>query len=180
MAKSFLNDQQLPRGLRNNNPGNLRPGEPWKGIIGTDDNYLVFENIGYGIRAMGTDIANDIRIKRLVTIQQLINEFAPPSDSNPTSAYISAVSKATGFSSNQRLPETQDTIFRLLRAMINFELGGAYAGYITDSDIRGGMAMMNAEILNYFDIDAGDNVAAALVIFAAVAIYIFRKQLFNI
>ena len=44
-----------PRGLRNNNPGNLRlSGDRWKGLrpVQTDKEFFQFTDMRYGYRAM--------------------------------------------------------------------------------------------------------------------------------
>jgi hypothetical protein len=53
MAQSFINRTDLPIGLRNNNPGNLRPSNAyeWQGQIGVNFNFVVFEDVAWGIRA---------------------------------------------------------------------------------------------------------------------------------
>lgn len=179
MPKSFLNNPELPRGLRNNNPGNLRAGIPWLGIIGEDaDGFLIFENVAYGIRAMATDVGNDMRLDQLRTIRELINEYAPPTE-NPTEAYIANVSKATGFAPDQLLPQDQETLFKLLRAIIDVEVGPVYKGLITGDDIREGMGLMNPDLLAYFG-PGSIRVAGGGIILAVIILgYLFRKQIFK-
>ena len=142
MAKSFLNQSGLPIGLRNNNPGNIRPGDNWKGMIGTNGGFVTFENIAWGIRAMFTDLAGDVVDDGLTTITKLITEYAPPNE-NPTGNYIQAVSEASGIGPNETIPRTEDGIIRLMKGMVAFELGSKYAGYITTADIKEGIALAN-------------------------------------
>lgn len=144
MAKSFLNRQDLPLGLRNNNPGNLVSGINWQGLIGSNAGFCVFENIAYGIRAMGTDIRTDIN-KGQNTIRKLITEYAPPSQNN-TAAYIAAVVSYSGISADQPLQVDQDTLRRLIRAMMNVENGVNYSAMITDQDIIEGINLMSGTI----------------------------------
>lgn len=44
------------RGIRNNNPGNIRWGDEWKGLVPetqrTDKSFCQFKSAEYGIRAM--------------------------------------------------------------------------------------------------------------------------------
>lgn len=46
----------LPRGIRNNNPGNIRWGSDWQGLISeeerTDKSFCQFQDPVYGLRAM--------------------------------------------------------------------------------------------------------------------------------
>lgn len=142
----------MPIGLRNNNPGNLRPGINWQGVIGENGGFLVFQDIGYGIRAMATDIGNDIRLDGKNTIRTLVSEYAPPSE-NDTENYISRMVAYTGFSADQSLPINANTLLKLIRGHIRVELGDSYAALITDNDIQEGLALISQELQEYFGID---------------------------
>lgn len=84
----------LPRGIRNNNPLNIRKGSTWKGEkkIQTDPTFEQFETLQYGIRAGLKLIQNHVsgfngsRPPRN-TIRKLISVWAPPSE-NATESYI--------------------------------------------------------------------------------------------
>ena len=146
MAKSFLNYPGYPLGLRNNNPGNIRPGDNWQGMIGTNGGFVVFENIAWGLRAMGKAIIHELNVGNN-TITKLIYEYAPPSDGNNTQAYIANVVNDTGFSANQILQPARNTLKRLIRAMMNVELGYNYSALITDSDIYEGLSLIQSGII---------------------------------
>lgn len=93
MAKDFRNSaQQLPRGLRNNNPFNLiKTSIPWKGkVTGSDPRFETFKNIYYGTRAGFLDIYNDYDEGKN-TIRAILYEFAPPVENN-TARYVKWVS----------------------------------------------------------------------------------------
>ncbi len=49
-----MNLNNEARGFRNNNPGNIRHGEPWLGLAEdqTDPDFCQFVSVEYGIRAM--------------------------------------------------------------------------------------------------------------------------------
>jgi len=140
MAKSFLNMAGYPLGLRNNNPGNLRTGDNWRGMIGSNQGFVVFEDIAWGVRALAIDISGDIKEGKN-TITKLIAEFAPPIE-NDTQAYINAVVSYTGFSANQVLNADGTTLHRLIRAIMNVELGASYSALVTDADINEGLSRM--------------------------------------
>ena len=144
MPKSFLNQPGLPLGLRNNNPGNLRCCDDWQGVIGDNQGFLVFENIGYGIRALGIDLTTKIR-NGYNTIELIIFRYAPPSE-NDTLAYIASVVEFTGLSQTRELTADQNTLRRLIRAIMNVELGTQYSAMISDADINEGLAMMGANL----------------------------------
>lgn len=89
--------QRLPRGLRNNNPLNLRKSDnKWQGKVypGTDNAFEQFVNVLYGIRAamvcMNTHIQRDHKARIRTTIKREITRWAPPSENN-VQAYINAV-----------------------------------------------------------------------------------------
>jgi hypothetical protein len=145
MAKSFLNMPGYPLGLRNNNPGNLRAtSDQWQGMIGTNQGFVQFKDISYGIRALAIDLAGDIREGKN-TIEALITEFAPPSE-NDTRAYINAVATYTGIGWDQTLNPNSDTLVKLIRAITNVELGSTFAPKITITDIQQGVSMMDSQI----------------------------------
>jgi hypothetical protein len=126
---SFLNSgiKNLPRGLRNNNPGNLRISNiKWQGKVpnnlNTDKSFEQFNTIHYGIRAMITDVANDITIKKLNTLTKLINSYAPPTE-NDTINYINFVSKQTNLQPNQLINITPDLLAKIVKSKILIENG---------------------------------------------------------
>lgn len=181
MAKSFLNQSGLPIGLRNNNPGNLRPGISWQGVIGENGGFLVFRDIAYGIRAMATDIGNDIRLDGLDTLRKLVYEYAPPTE-NPTEQYLSRMVEYTGFTADQRLPINANTLLKLIRGHLRVELGDNFATMVTDADIQEGLAMISQELQDYFQIDGMDlpggtdpDIIIGIAITAAITLYFWLK-----
>lgn len=129
-----------PRGLRNNNPGNLKSYENWQGKIGMDGGFVIFSDISWGIRALGMDLRGDIN-EGANTIRKLIWEFAPSTE-NDTTAYINAVVDYTGLDADHVLSADGNTLRRLIRAIMNVELGSSYAALISDDDINEGLSKM--------------------------------------
>ncbi len=116
-----------PRGIRNNNPGNLRiTSIPWQGKIpasqNTDGAFEQFEAYKFGIRAMLKDLQNDYRQDGKRSLVALISVYAPSSE-NDTQAYINDVATWTGFSPNGTLPDTKATWKALVIAMARKENG---------------------------------------------------------
>lgn len=92
---------RLPRGYRNNSPGNLRPmgnGLTWNGEIAPDTGingpYSRFQTPFYGWRAMTVDVYGDIVQDHLNTIQKLVHEYAPALDNNNEAEYAAYLSQA--------------------------------------------------------------------------------------
>jgi hypothetical protein len=82
----------LPRGLRNNNPGNVRqsPGQTWSGEVrGGDTEFETFMGPDKGVRAIGRIMKNNQNL----TVRDFLNRYAPPTE-NDTAAYVAAVEKA--------------------------------------------------------------------------------------
>ncbi|SHL40318.1 hypothetical protein [Flavobacterium chilense] len=147
MSKTFLNNPKVVRGLRNNNPGNLiRTFIAWQGKIphskNTDSKFEQFENIYYGLRAMLKDLINDIN-KGKNTVKSLISEYAPKSDNNDTDAYIKSVAATLGVAPMQKLTEINSKfLLRLVRAILQVELGKSAHQQVTDADIIKAITML--------------------------------------
>ena len=84
----------MSRGLRNNNPGNIRiNSDKFLGevIPSQDKSFKQFQTMAYGYRAMFIDLSSKLK-RGLNTIEKIINVYAPPFENN-TKAYINSVSK---------------------------------------------------------------------------------------
>lgn len=115
------------RGIRNNNPGNIRWGDDWKGLVPTaqrtDKSFCQFTSPEYGVRAMVIILRNYQQKYKLNTVSGIIKRWAPPNE-NDTLAYINSVAQATGVSPDQPI-NTYDSRFmmKLLQAIIKHENG---------------------------------------------------------
>lgn len=124
---SYLGQAGLPRGMRNNNPGNIRiSNTPWKGKIpvsqNTDQSFEQFTAWVWGIRAMIKNLKSYQRDRGLNTLNKIISSWAPAADNNNTAAYIAAVSMETGLSPTQPLNLTdKNTMQKLVKAMAKVE-----------------------------------------------------------
>jgi hypothetical protein len=83
----------IPRGIRNNNPGNIRHsiGTVWRGqeATQTDSDFVQFVTPEYGLRAIARIITSYKR-DGINTIQDAIKRWAPAVENN-TIAYINNV-----------------------------------------------------------------------------------------
>lgn len=114
-----------PRGVRNNNPGNLEASSsnPWVGQTGSDGRFAKFETPEHGIRALGRNLISYQR-KGIDTVSDIINRWAPPSDNNDTTAYIKAVCAQLGVTADQPIDASNpDTLQALCAAIIKHENG---------------------------------------------------------
>lgn len=123
----------LPRGLRNNNPLNLRKSDSaWLGMTDnqTDHDFIQFRTIFYGLRAafitVRTHLDRDARLRIRCTVEREISRWAPPSENN-TEAYIAFVCRQANLKPTDVLEFTnRNMMCRLLWAMALFENGIAY------------------------------------------------------
>lgn len=119
--------RDVPRGIRNNNPGNLRPSSSykWLGQAGVDEgNYLIFDTPDNGLRAAAKNLLNQQRKHGLRTVRDIITKYAPAADNNDTQAYILAVSDELGVAATDPLDLGQsDQLAAFLRAVIRHENG---------------------------------------------------------
>lgn len=125
MDLSYLGQTNLPRGIRNNNPGNLiKTSISWMGKLtpSGDTRFEQFEKFVYGLRAKIRDLRGDIKNKGKNTLELLIYEYAPPFENN-TESYINNVAQRTGFSRTQILQGTKEELRLITKAMAISENG---------------------------------------------------------
>ena len=89
----------IPRGIRNNNPLNIRRSkDKWKGMkaLQSDAQFVQFESLEWGWRAAFYLLTRTYYHKyRLYTIRAIVTKWAPAIENN-TKAYIANVSRLTG------------------------------------------------------------------------------------
>lgn len=126
----------LPRGIRNNNPGNIRLGADWQGRAAeqTDAAFIQFKAPEWGVRAM-VRILRTYENRGLKTVRQIIDRWAPPNE-NDTESYVQAVAKAVGVMPSE--PLTHAHLPALLKAIIAHENGQQP---YTDEQIAEGIAL---------------------------------------
>ncbi|MGE0252410.1 MAG: structural protein [Dongiaceae bacterium] len=120
------NEGRIPRGIRNNNPGNLRRnGDPWQGLAERqgDVEFFTFKDSIYGIRALARTLIAYQDKHGLRTIRQIISRWAPPNENN-TNAYVRAVAADTGLDPDQPLDMHRfGHLLPLTKAIIRHENG---------------------------------------------------------
>lgn len=87
-----------PRGLRNNNPLNIRRNNTkWQGLATEqkDKSFFTFVAPEWGYRAALRTLQNYERLHRLTTLREWISRWAPPCE-NDTENYIRVVCERTG------------------------------------------------------------------------------------
>ena len=118
-----------PRGIRNNNPGNLIYTKiKWNGKVPKEKNkdrrFEMFMSPVYGVRALIKDLRNDIG-KGKNTVPKLIEEYAPRFENN-TDAYINTVCTDLNVSKTAKLLPTKNTLRLLVLSISKLENGANY------------------------------------------------------
>ena len=121
---------KVPRGIRNNNPLNIRKGNNWKGERTTqsDKAFEEFSSMTYGIRAGFIIIRKYMSgynglTEKFNTIEKIIRRWAPPTE-NATQKYIDQVAKESGISPRLTLSfADKKSMCAIVSAMIHVECG---------------------------------------------------------
>lgn len=114
-------DLDLPRGLRLNNPGNIRISQTkWQGEIipSADKSFKQFQSLAYGYRAIIKLVRNYFVFYDLNTIEKIINRWAPPHENN-TKAYIDFVCKDTNIRINTIIDVYNETMMCAIAGAIS-------------------------------------------------------------
>jgi hypothetical protein len=121
---------KVPRGIRNNNPLNIRKGNNWKGErpVQSDKAFEEFSSMTYGIRAGFIIIRKYMSgynglTEKFNTIEKIIRRWAPPTE-NATQRYIDQVAKESGISPRLKLSfDDKKSMCAIVSAMIHVECG---------------------------------------------------------
>ena len=146
-------NKKLPRGIRNNNPGNIRIGSSsWQGKVpiaqNTDGSFEQFQDhpkgtaMQMGVRALTKLGHTYLRQNPLHTISSFIGKYAPTNENN-TQAYINFVAKKVGVSADTKVVDIYKDIaqqYLFILAIIEHENGQG----INNIDISKGIELGNA------------------------------------
>lgn len=114
-----------PRGIRNNNPLNIRIGNTWLGERPnpTDPSFEEFVTMEYGLRAAFLILRRYIRRYHKNTISSIVSTWAPASENN-TLKYIDRVAQMTHLSPTDTIDYSdRETMCKLVAAMAQVECG---------------------------------------------------------
>lgn len=116
----------VPRGIRNNNPLNIRKnGIKWKGQVNHKDAFCVFMEPKWGWRAALIIICRSYRKRGLTTVWKVIHSWAPPEE-NETEYYSKFVAFRSDVGLDTPLPSIYNNpglYFKLLKNMAIMENG---------------------------------------------------------
>jgi len=130
METTLAKAKAVPRGIRNNNPLNIRinPANRWQGRVplaeNTDGTFEQFRTAMDGLRAAAVLMIAHYDRRGADTIHKLVSIWAPPNE-NDTVDYIETVEEATGLDRDAPIDlHDHGTIKPIMRAMIGVENGG--------------------------------------------------------
>lgn len=96
------NDDKSPRGIRNNNPGNIRSSNiKWQGSNGDDGEFIIFTSPVYGIRAIAKILAT-YRSRGITSLSDIVATWAPPNE-NDTDQHTRNISAISGLPVNAEI-----------------------------------------------------------------------------
>lgn len=113
----------MSRGLRNNNPGNIRLSKTkYLGEVpSTDSAFKQFKSIAWGYRAMFVLLFTYQKKYNCNTLREIISRYAPPNE-NHTENYIEAVSDSSGVWPDVKITTTnRDIMVPVVAAMSRVE-----------------------------------------------------------
>lgn len=115
----------VPRGIRNNNPLNIRIGNTWLGERAnpTDPSFEQFVTMEYGLRAGFVLLRRYIRHYHRTTIREIVFAWAPASE-NDSEKYACTVASMIHRNIDEQLAfEDEETMMQLVDAMVRVECG---------------------------------------------------------
>lgn len=145
-----------PRGVRNNNPGNIdyNPRNAWQGQLGLEvgvpsPRFARFDTPENGIRALGKLLINyrgkdgmpGVGGPGIDTVRETITRWAPGSENN-TEAYIAAVARRLGVKANDVIDVRKPaTLGVMVSSIIAHECAGfAYPEAVLAEGLRRALA----------------------------------------
>ena len=118
----------MSRGLRNNNPGNIRHSKVrYKGEVrpSRDPDFKEFSTMAYGYRAVFVLLDTYRSRYGLTTIRQMLNRYAPPTE-NFTEGYVRFVADYSGVMPDEVVDtRSEKDMIPIVAAMSKIENGVA-------------------------------------------------------
>lgn len=133
-----------PRGIRNNNPGNIdySPSNKWNGQLGLEEGvakprFARFDTPENGIRALGKLLQTYQRVYGLDTVAKIISRWAP-SNENDTASYVRSVERRIGTKPGVKIRLTDPGVLKgFVVAIIVHENGGnPYSDAVITEGVR--------------------------------------------
>lgn len=130
----------LPRGISNNNPGNIKrsAANDWQGQTGQDANgFAIFSDPVYGLRAMfmvlqaySNEGALFPNSTAPFSISNIVTRWTSGDSAADQAGWVSTVESVSGIPRGQQIdPTSQSQMQALVNGIVAAENGLAYAGY---------------------------------------------------
>lgn len=140
LASLDINPYSQQRGVRNNNPLNIRynPNNDWQGQLGVDsEGFAVFEDMDSGFRAAQQTLGTYGDDHGIDTISDVVSRWAPAKDRNDVAAYTDFVSSRTGINPDKKIDLSDPDIRnQLMMAQAGFETPDLFTGSQTLSQMN--------------------------------------------
>lgn len=139
--------QAIPRGIRNNNPGNIvmNRNNAWEGRVplanNTDGRFEQFTTYAYGVRALIMLLRTYINSGRN-TIESIFRQYAPAGENN-TQQYIDFVARRLGVAANAPLTLSKETLKALSQSIGRMENGSEC---ISDEQFEAGWNLLASNV----------------------------------
>lgn len=122
----FRTDMSKPRGIRNNNPGNIKiAGNKWLGKVpenqNSDGTFEQFFEYRYGIRAMILLLISYMLKHDKRNLVELIARYTAGDTAEEQANYVTFVSEKTKISPVEYLSPNKETLRKLVKAMTHRE-----------------------------------------------------------
>lgn len=142
----------LPRGVRNNNPGNIRSSiDKWQGLSDTqnDTAFFQFKDPVWGIRAIASLLIGYQNRAHCHTPYDFISRYSPPGDHNPTDVYAARVATAIDPNMTSDMPiDVKDyyVMKPMVQVIITQENGLPWDKFYSDAQIDKALMLAGIEI----------------------------------
>ena len=132
----------MARGLRNNNPLNIRHNsDKFVGeVSGSDKSFKTFDTMAHGYRAAFVTLHTYLTKYKRDTIEKIITAWAPPEDNNDTESYIRAVEKESGIPRSWKLTQKHSEAYILIVAAMSKVENGVAADM---AEVKRGFALQS-------------------------------------
>jgi hypothetical protein len=135
----------VTRGVRNNNPGNLRKMGSWQSWDGlapdqTDPEFVRFVSSEKGIELLAQVLLNKQIRKGLTTPRAIVLDYAPPKDGNDPAKYLATVLPRINKSADQPIDLAGDRALHLAftNAVIYAENSYSYPASVVQPAVMAG------------------------------------------
>lgn len=121
-----MSNHPLPRGIRNNNPGNLNFMHQKGAVLepGSDARFAKFPSSKEGLKALAIQLVRYYNVYNINTIKDIVSKWAPSSDNNNTTIYAKNVARYVNTEPTTQIKLTDlDILTKIMEAIILMENG---------------------------------------------------------